>query len=115
MAQVDLGHRHDFSLHLTSAGVELKFGHFPEPRRFPPARLANKVADIQRGPAGAASERSLLVHSLTPLALNSLQRFACGNVSRVGQTNSIGGGQWEVGGGKAQKTRIADPTTRPKG
>src|SRR5437588_6147469 len=103
MAQVDLGHWHDFSLHLTGAGVELKFGHVPEPRRLPPARLANEVADIQRRPARAASERSLLVHSLTPLALNSLQRFARGNVGRVGHTNSIGGGSWEVGGGKSSE------------
>src|SRR5260370_15899087 len=100
MAQVDLRHWHDLALHLTSAGVELKLGHVPEPRRFPPARLANQVADIQRGPARAAGERGFLVHSLTPLALNSLHLFASGNVGPVGHTNSIGGRWWVVGGGK---------------
>src|SRR5260370_36841433 len=92
MAQVDLGHGHDFSLHLAGAGVELKLGHVPEPWRFPPARLAHQAANIQRSPARAASERGLLVHSLAPLALNSLERFAYAHVRHIGHTNSLGGG-----------------------
>src|ERR1700687_6238666 len=105
VAQIDLRHRHDFPLHLTRAGVELKLGHVLEPRRFPPARLADQVADIQRSPARAASQRRFLVHALTPLALNSLQGFARGNMRRVSHTNSIRGrpstNEERSGGGSA--------------
>ena len=72
-AQVNFRHRDDLAFHLARAGAELKLGHVAQARSFAPARFADQIANIERRPAGAASERGFLVLALAPLALNAFE------------------------------------------
>src|ERR1700733_3172129 len=81
-AEMDLGHRNNFTLHLAGAGAELKLRHVAQTRSFAPPRLAHQVANVQWRAARTAGERGLLVHALAPLALDPFERL--GRMNRVG-------------------------------
>src|ERR1700686_3777042 len=86
-SEINFCHRYDLTFHLATAGAELELRHVLDARSFAPSRLADQIANVERRTAGAASESSLVVHTLAPLALNAFYRRSSG-VHRTYDINS---------------------------
>src|SRR5277367_2280728 len=75
--EIDFGGGYDFALYLAGACAEVDLRHVADAGRFAPSGVADNIADVERRATCGAGRRRLLVHALTPLALDSFKGCGC--------------------------------------